>query len=762
MQKDLKTQTDDDFEKLLQDFIDEALDSTEDDDVLETSDNLNEPKEGELPFPKEMDDRVARVKLNDNQEKHKCIDDIASVDLKLMSDANHYSDAAMRVILKGKPNASLHPHRFSCYFYTADYYPVCDGEQVEKNKNGRRRRELMLNISCDWIWIPGKYILIISDDLDCLSVMRVDFSLDERLMVTLESQKILGPISFENTLVSCIRNDNENWTGVSHTPGASQMRHRAILSTQMTLFNEYRKEDGNGELRFCKNLLVAMNNPTVDFLGRLAMLIDSDYGFKFIDCASLYDLSCNNPYEPLQEKFDDTNMKLLCLTRIHELSTSTGKVALRKIIDKMGRSGDQTLIWLCGTRREIEELLNVAPSLKQFFQTDSWVEQQPSTPYELVQAFFSQLEEEHLELSLQTKDHLARAVIEGCEKGAITSWSSSEVRQFVEKEILPRYFRRVLLSGIEGMKALLDEEDIPFDKLTDATSTYEQSISELNAMVGLEGVKQGIRTMANQSRLFLERRKRGLHTSGELSYHSIFTGNPGTGTTTVARQLGKIYHSLGLLSKGEVISVDRTRLVGQYIGQTEDNMKLILEEAKGNVLFIDEAYTLVTGADDKKDFGRRVLDSLLTVLTQPNPDMLIVFAGYENEMQAMLSTNVGLAGRFPYRYHFDDYSAEQLMEIACRLFESDDYLLTSEAAQELQNTITQAIAQKPANFGNARWIEQFVRNGIIPAMADRIFSSGSNDFQHIEVADIVKAYTKFNPKVIELKPTRHIVSGFSA
>ena len=746
MQKDLKTQTDDDFEKLLDDFINGKYDG-----ALET----------ELPFPKEMDDRVAQVKLNDNHEKHKCMDDIASVDLKLMSDADHYSDAAMRVTLKGKPNAILRQHRFSCYFYTDDYYPVCEGGQAEKTKNGRRR-ELILNISCERIWIPGKYVLIIRDDLDCLSVMRIDFSLDERLVVALDSQKCLGPISFENTLAFCFQCDNANWTGVSHTPGAAQMRHRAILSTQMSLFNEYRKDEGIGELRFCKNLLVAMNNPTVDFLGRLAMLIDSDYGFRYIDCASLYDLSCNNPYEPLQDKLDDTRMKLLCLTRIQELTASTGKFILRKIIDKVRLSGGQTLIWLCGTRREIEELLNVAPSLKQFFLADSWVEQQPSTPYELIQAFFARMVEENLELSMQTKDHLARAVIEGCERGAITSWSSLEVRQFIEKEVIPRYFRRVLLSEKDGLQALLEEEDIPFDKLTDATSTYEQSISELNAMVGLEGVKQGIRTMANQSRLFLERRKRGLNTSGELAYHSIFTGNPGTGKTTVARQLGKIYHTLGLLSKGEVIAVDRTRLVGQYIGQTEDNMKLILDEAKGNVLFIDEAYTLVTGADDKKDFGHRVLDSLLTVLTQPNPDMLIVFAGYENEMQTMLSTNVGLAGRFPYRYHFDDYSAEQLMEIARRLFERDDYLLTPEAALELQKTITQAIAQKPANFGNARWIDQFVHNGIIPAMADRIYATGSDDLQHIEAIDIRKAFEYFKPKTIELKPARHRVAGFSA
>ena len=230
----------------------------------------------------------------------------------------------------------------------------------------------------------------------------------------------------------------------------------------------------------------------------------------------------------------------------------------------------------------------------------------------------------------------------------------------------------------------------------------------------------------------------------------------------MARQLGKLYHALGLLSKGEVIAVDRTRLVGQYIGQTEENMKTILEEAKGNVLFIDEAYTLITCKDDKKDFGGRVLDSLLTVLTQPNPDMLIVLAGYPQEMEAMLSTNPGLSGRFPFRYQFEDYSAEQLMEIARKLFERDEFILTDEADAEMQQIIGQVLGQKMPNFGNARWIDQFVNNGIIPAMADRIFSTGSTDYQRIEASDITKAFEKFNPKANELKPARHRVKGFSA
>ena len=189
-------------------------------------------------------------------------------------------------------------------------------------------------------------------------------------------------------------------------------------------------------------------------------------------------------------------------------------------------------------------------------------------------------------------------------------------------------------------------------------------------------------------------------------------------------------------------------------------MKAILDEARGNVLFIDEAYTLYDGASDRKDFGARVIDSLLTVLSQPDPDMLVIFAGYLKEMDAMLNTNPGLMGRFPYKYQFKDYNAEQLFIIASRLLQHDDYRLSPEAEAQLRESIAKAYAQRDTNFSNARWVEQFVGNGIIPAMASRLVQTGSDDYQTIEAVDIRQAYDRFNPKAIALKPRQKV--GFSA
>ena len=309
----------------------------------------------------------------------------------------------------------------------------------------------------------------------------------------------------------------------------------------------------------------------------------------------------------------------------------------------------------------------------------------------------------------------------------------------------------------------LKADDIDFTQLYGRLSGYEESLQELNQMVGLDNIKKSITTIAHQVRIFAERRQQGLPTNTKDVFHAVFTGSPGTGKTTVAKMLGRIYHQLGLLSKGEVICVDRRRIVGRFIGDTEDNVKNLLREAQGNVLFIDEAYSLYS-SEGTNDYGRRAVESLLTSLSEKNPDMLVIFAGYKEEMDRLMTMNPGLVGRFPYKFHFRDYTADELMQIAQSLLARDEYMLTDEAEALLLQTIRDTVAQKNKNFGNARWIEQYVSNGIIPALADRLASTAHpftrEVYQRIEATDIQRAYEKFNPKTIELKPCRQV--GFSA
>ena len=312
----------------------------------------------------------------------------------------------------------------------------------------------------------------------------------------------------------------------------------------------------------------------------------------------------------------------------------------------------------------------------------------------------------------------------------------------------------------EFMKAvgeLLDKENRRGLEETENRTGYCKAERELEAMVGLQRLKDDMKEARMMAMFNKKRAEMCLQTDGEQRNHMLFLGNPGTGKTTVAKLVGQMYHSMGLLSKGHTVETNRSKLVGEYIGMTEKKTLDAIEEARGGVLFIDEAYTLISHESDTKDFGKEVLNALLTVLSEPEPDMIIILAGYEDKMAAMMKTNPGLKDRFPLTFHFDDYSAGELMEMACRTLEAGNYRLTDEAHRCLASLIEKAAAQRDEYFGNGRWVHNLINQGIIKSMARRVMS-GSAAVKNIDIsllcdiqeADIIEAERNF----LSLKTSR--------
>ena len=230
----------------------------------------------------------------------------------------------------------------------------------------------------------------------------------------------------------------------------------------------------------------------------------------------------------------------------------------------------------------------------------------------------------------------------------------------------------------------------------------KSNLRELDALVGLTSVKEEIRTLSNFIQIQQKRKEQGLKASS-VSYHCVFTGNPGTGKTTVARIVAKIYKKLGILSKGHLVETDRAGLVAEYVGQTAVKTNKIIDSALDGVLFIDEAYSLIgTG----QDYGKETIATLLKRMEDDRDRLVVILAGYSKEMQDFINTNPGLQSRFNRYIEFPDYSAEELLQIFEMNVQKFDYKLEKEAAVAMAEYFQNAVNHKDANFGNAR----FVRN----------------------------------------------------
>jgi len=273
----------------------------------------------------------------------------------------------------------------------------------------------------------------------------------------------------------------------------------------------------------------------------------------------------------------------------------------------------------------------------------------------------------------------------------------------------------------------------------------EELLANLDSLIGLTGIKKSVRDHISYLNFLKLRKEKGFEESGKINLHSVFTGNPGTGKTTVVNMLGMIYKKMGLLSKGHVVEVDRADLVGEYIGQTAPKTKKIIESARGGILFIDEAYSLARAGDDSKDFGKEVIEILLKEMSDGEGDIAIMGAGYPKEMDAFLESNPGMKSRFSHYYEFEDYLPDELLAIAIAGTEKKGVKLAPEATKFMEEQFIEAYRTRDRTFGNARMALGIVESAKMN-MALRLMQVGDVDkldnevLSTITLADVEKAF----------------------
>ena len=241
------------------------------------------------------------------------------------------------------------------------------------------------------------------------------------------------------------------------------------------------------------------------------------------------------------------------------------------------------------------------------------------------------------------------------------------------------------------------EEDVAVEIELPPVRPLEELLEELDGLVGLDAVKREVKLVTNLLQVQKLRAEKGLKV-GDQSHHLVFTGNPGTGKTTVARLLAQIYRTLEVVPRGHLVETDRSGLVAGFVGQTATNVVKVFDSARGGILLIDEAYSLVRGGE--KDFGREAVDAIVKLVEDRRDDTVVIMAGYTDEMAELMSSNPGLRSRFPQTIHFPDYTTEELVRIAELISGGSDYRFDDEAKVRLGELLDDV--PRDRGFGNGR------------------------------------------------------------
>lgn len=266
-------------------------------------------------------------------------------------------------------------------------------------------------------------------------------------------------------------------------------------------------------------------------------------------------------------------------------------------------------------------------------------------------------------------------------------------------------------------------------------------MEELNSLIGLEEVKAEVRSLANIVKVQKEREAQGLKNT-PITYHCVFSGSPGTGKTTVARILARIYKDLGVLKSGHLVETDRSGLIGEYVGQTAPKTNALIDSALGGVLFIDEAYSLTESKGS--DYGGEAIATLLKRMEDNRDNLVVIVAGYKDEMKRFVDSNPGLRSRFTRFIDFPDYTGEELYKIYLMRSNKYGYKLDADADALLQEQLNKAVEHKNRYFGNGRYVRNLFES-CVTHQASRLSSIDNpsvEQLQQLTVADVEAAYKK--------------------
>ena len=302
----------------------------------------------------------------------------------------------------------------------------------------------------------------------------------------------------------------------------------------------------------------------------------------------------------------------------------------------------------------------------------------------------------------------------GAQTGEADPTGKSQAQSTLEQEM--DALSRAQAALMEAAMKFNRENDIPAPAGEKKPET--DPMEDLNELIGLTGIKHDVRELYDFTKIQKLRKDAGMKTV-PVSMHLVFTGNPGTGKTTVARILARLYKQIGVLSTGQLVECDRSGLVAGYVGQTAVKTQKKIEEAMGGVLFIDEAYSLARSADQGTDFGQEAIDTILKAMEDHRDEFVVIVAGYTKPMETFIHSNPGLQSRFNKFIEFPDYTVDELLaifDLNCRKYE---YVPDPEAREQVKTLLMLRKAQMPENFANAREVRNLFET-IITNQARRI------------------------------------------